>query len=80
MSRQGLDELDQLLDNRRIRVFGQGLVKRGGCGEIIWAAQRLALAAGRTGKTPPQTSTIASKPAPYHQGEALSAARCVGLF
>jgi hypothetical protein len=40
----------------------------------------LALAAGRTGKTPPQTSTIASKPAPYHQGEALSAARCVGQF
>jgi hypothetical protein len=42
------------------------------------AAERLALAAGRTGKTPPQTSTIASKPAPYHQGEALSAARFVG--
>jgi hypothetical protein len=43
-------------------------------------AQRLALAAGRTGKTPPQTITIASKPAPYHQGEALSAARIVGHF
>jgi hypothetical protein len=42
------------------------------------ASQRLALAAGRTGKTPSQTSTIASKPAPYHQGEALSAARIVG--
>jgi len=42
------------------------------------AAQWLALAAGRTGKTPPQTTTIASKPAPYHQGEALSAARIVG--
>jgi hypothetical protein len=38
----------------------------------------LALAAGRTGKTPLQTKTIASKPAPYHQGEALSAARFVG--
>jgi hypothetical protein len=38
----------------------------------------LALAAGRTGKTPSQTSAIASKPAPYHQGEALSAARFVG--
>jgi hypothetical protein len=43
-------------------------------------AQRLALAAGRTGKTPSQTSTIASKPAPYHQGEALSAARIVGTL
>jgi hypothetical protein len=41
------------------------------------AAQRLALAAGRTGKIPPQTRAIASKPAPYHQGEALSAARFV---
>jgi hypothetical protein len=39
----------------------------------------LALAAGRTGKTPPQTRAIASKPAPYHQGEALSAARFVRL-
>jgi hypothetical protein len=45
---------------------------------ISSATQRLALAAGRTGKTPPQTSTIASKPAPYPQGEALSAARIVG--
>jgi hypothetical protein len=44
----------------------------------VLSAQRLALAAGRTGKTPPQTSAIASKPAPYHQGEALSAARIVG--
>jgi hypothetical protein len=42
------------------------------------AAKRLALTAGRTGETPPQTSTIASKPASYHQGEALSAARFVG--
>jgi hypothetical protein len=44
------------------------------------AAQRLALAAGRTGKTPSQTITIASKPALYHQGEALSAARFVGTL
>jgi hypothetical protein len=44
------------------------------------ASQRLALAAGRTGKIPPQTSAIASKLAPYHQGEALSAARIVGQF
>jgi hypothetical protein len=44
------------------------------------STQRLALAAGRTGETLSQTSTIASKPAPYHQGEALSAARFVGTL
>jgi hypothetical protein len=42
------------------------------------STQRSALAAGRTGKTPLQTRTTASKPAPYPQGEALSAARIVG--
>ncbi len=40
-------------------------------------SHRLASAAGRTGKTPSQTSTMASKRAPYPQGKALSAARFV---
>ena len=43
-------------------------------------AQRFALAAGRTGETPSPTRAIAGKAAPYHQGEALSAARFVRRF
>jgi hypothetical protein len=40
--------------------------------------QRQVLAAGRTGKTPTYTRTIASKRTPPPQGEALSAAHNVG--
>jgi hypothetical protein len=45
---------------------------------IYLATQRQVLAAGRTGKTPSPTRTIASKAPTYHQGEALSATHNVG--